>query len=58
MKTVTVCWLGHLTYGDNRVVGGDAYNFIICSIRGLMFVALGLVFAIMASAAGAIRDRS
>jgi hypothetical protein len=34
------------TYGDFRVVGGDAYNLLIYSVRGVMFVLIGLVFAV------------
>jgi hypothetical protein len=48
-------------FGGVRAVGGDAYNYMIGGIYGLVFVTVGLVFAVMGSAAmivGAVKDLS
>lgn len=41
----------HITYTYNdasKVVGGDAYNFIIIGLRGLAWICTGIVSAILA----------
>ena len=42
----------NLMYDDsysNRVVGGDAYNFIIYATRGTAYVGAGIVFAVLST---------
>lgn len=50
--------LGFVFYGldmmydnsySNRVVGGDAYNFIIYATRGTAYVGAGIVFAALST---------
>jgi hypothetical protein len=43
---------------DPRVVGGDAYNFIIGATRGVGMICIGLILAVVACALLAIWRRS
>lgn len=58
--------LGFTYYGlslmyDNsysqRIVGGDAYNFIIYAARGTAYVCAGVVFATLSVATALLADR-
>lgn len=47
-------------FGVPRVVGGDAYNYIIAANRGVGFIGAGIVLSLMGLAAmlpGALRER-
>ncbi len=47
----------NLMYDDsysNKVVGGDAYNFIIYAARGTAYVSTGVVFAVLSAAAAIV----
>lgn len=52
IASVALAWFGLQFMYDNswsnRVVGGDAYNFIIYATRGTAFVCAGIVSSVLA----------
>ena len=42
---------------SQKVVGGDAYNFIIYAARGTAYVCGGVVFAVLSATAAIVAER-